>query len=319
MSLSLVVTRDDGLGAQNPRLVADGTRWRVEVGSLEGFGGVSYDVSTRDYAQYDGSALLAERTPEQDRTIVLVSRFDVEEARDEAMAFFIPRREYTVRCTLDGRTRHFVGRQYAMKVDLGSTNLPTRVTWTCLSTMPYWLSENEHSVNIAEASGRRGFPYASCRDRKATEPAAAKAMLLAASATSTTEPDHVAGYVVGETSHSVSLVNAGHVPTYPRFAVRCSGGSVERPRVEVKDHRGTAVMSVAVGTTMADGDVLVIDFESRPTAVELNGKNVSNLVVPGSTLAASIGVGDYTVEWSADSGDAAMSVVPYIRERYTGI
>jgi hypothetical protein len=301
MSLELEITRDDGFGDENPRLVADGTRWRVEVDGLEGFGGVSYDVSTRDYAQYDGSLLLAERTPEQDRTIVLVARFDVEEARDEAMAFFIPRREYTVRCTLDGRTRHFVGRQYAMKVDLGSVNLPTRVTWTCLSTMPYWLSEDEHSFDIAEAAGRRGFPFASNVD------------------SSTTDPVHVQGYVVGELSHVTSLTNGGHVPTYPRFVVTCSGGTVTNPRVVVNDRTGSAVLSVTVDTTMADGDVLVLDFDSRPTTVELNGANVSNLVEPGSTLAASIGVGDYTVEWSADSGDAAMSVVPYIRERYTGI
>ena len=85
------------------------------------------------------------------------------------------------------------------------------------------------------------------------------------------------------------------------------------------DGSGETVLDVTVLVSMQDGDELVLDFESRPTSIALNGENVSHLVKPGSTLAASIGVGRYDVEWSAESGDASMQVVPSIRERYTGI
>lgn len=306
--LTIEIERDDGLGEGNPRLVADGSRWRVEVGGLENFGGVSYEVSTQEYAQYDGSLVTRERTPEQDRTLVLGARFDPAVARDEAMAFFIPHREYTVRCTLMGRTRHFRGRQYAMSVELGSLALPTTVTWTCLCAQPFWLSEDEHGYDIAEAQGRRGFPFASPADRVPPEAPASKSAA----------PAHVAGFVVGVISHATRLVNSGHVPTYPRFTVSASG-NVVNPSVRVLDASGNAAMDVAVLVDMADGDELVIDFESRPTVIELNGANVSHLVKPGSTLAASIGVGRYDVEWSAESGDASMRVVPSIRERYTGV
>lgn len=309
--VTIEITRDDGLGQRNPRLVADGSRWRVEEGGLEGFGGVSYEVSSREYAQYDGAALLAERTPVQDRTIVLAARGNSGAARDEAMGFFIPHREYTVRCTAMGRTRHFKGRQYAMEVELGSLARPTRVTWTCISMQPFWLSEDEHGVDIAEAEGRRGFPFVSLADRFAPEPEGDRS--------DGDRAGHVAGFVVGVVSNTVSLTNGGHVPTYPRFTVTCTGGTVVNPTVRVLDRNGGTAMEVAMGATMADGDVLVLDFGERPTVITLNGRNVTHLARPGSTLAASIGVGRYTVEWGADSGDAAMRVVPSIRERYTGI
>ena len=309
--LIIEIERDDGLGEENPRLLADGTRWRVEVGGLENFGGVTYEVATQAYAQYDGSLAMRERTPDQDRTMVLAARFDRTEARDEAMAFFIPHREYVVRCTLLGRTRHFTGRQYALKVDLGSLALPTRVTWTCLCTQPFWLSEDEHGYDLAEAQGHRGFPFVSLVGRVAPEPEEGAAR-------TTDEPSHIAGFVVGVISHATRLVNEGHVPTYPRFVVSARG-RVRNPTIRVTDESGNETLDVTVLVELSEGDELVIDFESRPTEISINGENVSHLVKPGSTLAASIGVGSYDVTWSAESGDAAMQVVPSIRERYTGI
>lgn len=306
--LILEIRRDDGAV-----LVADGRRWAVPVdGGLEGFGGVSYDVPVREYSQYDGGRYSAERTPAQERSVTMHGRFDPAEARDEAMGFFIPHREYTVRCTHLGRTRHFTGRQLALEVETGSPYARTVVKWTCLCAQPFWLSEEAHSYDIAEADGRRGFPFASPTERWAPSPVMDMAMHQAAKG-------HVAGFVVGTISNATRLVNRGHVPTYPRIDVTCSKGTVVDPTVRVLDASGGTAMSVTVKTTMADGDALVLDFTERPTRIELNGRNISHLAVPGSTLAASIGVGAYTVEWSAKSGDAAMRVVPSIEERYTGI
>ncbi|HIS39960.1 MAG TPA: hypothetical protein IAC12_03845 [Candidatus Aphodovivens avistercoris] len=310
-NLVIEIVRDDGLGDGNPSFIADGSRWGIPVGGLENFGEVSYEVSTQEYAQYDGSSLMRERTPEQDRTMEFVARIPPEEARDEAMAFFIPHREYTVRCTAFGRTRHFKGRQLAFAVKLGGVNERTKATWTCLCTQPFWLSEGEHGYDIAEAQGMRFFPFVSLLPGidlpgTAENDAGAKA------------PAYVPGFVCGIVSHTLRLENGGHVPTYPRFAVSASG-NVENPTIRVTDAAGNAAMDVTVLVEMAEGDELVIDFDARPTAIELNGENVSHLVKPGSTLSASIGVGRYDVEWSAEAGDASMRVVPSIRERYTGI
>lgn len=312
--LVIEIERDDGLGERNPRIVADGSRWHVRVGSLEGFGGVTYEVSTQEYAQYDGSLVMRERTPEQDRTLVLVaaSHVDPAEARDEALAFFVPHREYTVRCTAFGRTRHFSGVQYALDVELGYLHSPTAVTWTCLSSQPYWLSEDEHGYDIAEAVGYRCFPFVSLADTLVSEAEEE------ASAADEQGPLYAPGFLVGVISHETRLTNYGHVPTYPRFVVGATG-DVSNPSLRVVDSSGEAVMDVTVLVDMEEGDELVIDFEARPTAVELNGENVLHLVKPGSTLAASIGIGEYDVEWRAESGDVSMQVTPSIRDRYTGV
>ena len=152
---------------------------------------------------------------------------------------------------------------------------------------------DEHGVDVVEARKCRGFPFLST-------------------------DLHDGGFIVGMVSHETRLVNAGHAPTYPRFTVTAAG-MVSRPTVRVLDASGSAVMDVTMLLDLDAGDVLTLDFEARPTAIELNGANVSHLAKPGSTLAASIGVGEFSIEWSAESGDAAMSVVPSIRERYTGI
>ena len=70
---------------------------------------------------------------------------------------------------------------------------------------------------------------------------------------------------------------------------------------------------------MKAGDMLTVDFSTRPTLITLNGKNISNLAKPGSTLATGIKPGDFDLSWSAGFGDAAMSVVPTIRNRYASL
>ena len=67
------IGRDDGLGQDNPSFVIDGSYWSVAKDGLEGFDGLAHEVSTGEYAQYDGGYLLAERTGTVDRTISALS------------------------------------------------------------------------------------------------------------------------------------------------------------------------------------------------------------------------------------------------------
>ena len=96
-------------------------------------------------------------------------------------------------------------------------------------------------------------------------------------------------------------------------------GDVANPVIAVRDRLGAEIGHVGLALTLHDGDTLTIDFSARPTTLELNGGNVSHLVTRGSTLATGIGVGRFSVSWKADSGDAALHVVPTIRERYQTI
>ena len=304
------IVRDDGKGDANPEFVIDGYRWRIPSDGLEGFGGVGYDVSTQAYAQYDGSALLAERVPEMDRTITAVSNYDARQAREDATAFFIPRRTYEVHCSYMGRERYFTGRQYKCDVSTGNIHRAVTLTWTCLCLEPMWLGEEERRGNLSKARPKFGFPFLSWARRVAPEPVADRL--------NTSNPDerHVAGFCTGVISRTITMSNDGAAIAYPRFVVTATD-AVANPRIKVLDAGGETVLDLGIEITMKRGDVLVCDYSRRPTEISLNGANVSHKVMPGCTLAAGIDLGTFSLAWSADSGDAALNIEPYIRERYT--
>ena len=297
----ITIVRDDGLGDLNPRLAIDGARWVLRQGGLENFDSTPYTLSTQDYAQYDGAYLMGERSGTQDRSISAIGFGDVAALREEAERFFIPGREYEVHVEAEGRSRFFRGRQYALSLATDSLRRAQLLDWTCLALDPWFMSEDEKRFDIAEAAGARGFPF------------------MSASAASTGGGFPViAGFVVGVVANEIRMVNGGDSTAYPRFDVTATG-EVVNPSVSVVDSAGAVVSTVGFDMTMEAGDELVIDFSARPTSVELNGENALHLTTPESTLSAGIDVGDFSLVWSAESGDASLHIRPSIRERYSTI
>lgn len=306
----ITIVRLDGLGEQNPRFRVGEGRWHLERDGLEGFDGVPHEVSTQDYAQYDGAYLMGERSGTVDRTIACAAIGDVAELRAEAEAFFVPGHEYEVHVSAEGRGRYFTGRQYAFSLTVDNRRRAQRLSWTCLSLDPMLLGEDDKRFDIAEAEGRRGFPFVSCVERYAPEPEAARR--------AAGEPAHVMGYVVGVLSQEIRMENRGDAVAYPRFEISATG-EVVRPSLSILDATGEVVSTFGVDVTMRAGDLLVVDFSARPTTVELNGENALNRVTSGSTLATGIGIGTFRLRWSAERGDASLHIEPTIRERYVTI
>lgn len=308
--IQISITREDGRGQSNPVFSIGGaSRWHLAQDGLEGFDSVPVTVSTQAYAQYDGSYLMAERASELDRTICAFAGGDLASLRAQAEAFFIPRREYRVSVTAEGRSRFFRARHYAMALTVDNFRDVQRLEWTCLALDPYLYSEESNSFNIVEGRAKRGFPFVSFARRVAPEP-----MLRIAP-----EPEtHIAGMVASVVSRTLKMRNSGSTTTYPRFDITASG-EVRDPSVSITDSTGVEVCRFGVKVSMRAGDVLTVDFSTRPTLITLNGRNVSNLAKPGSTLATGIEPGDFDLSWSAAFGDAAMSVVPTIRNRYASL
>lgn len=308
--IEISITREDGRGPSNPVFSIGGaSRWHLAQDGLEGFDSVPVTVSTQAYAQYDGSFLMAERAPELDRTISAFAAGDLASLRAQAEAFFIPRREYRVSITAEGRSRFFRARHYAMALAVDGYRDVQRLEWTCLALDPYLYSEESNSFNIVEGRAKRGFPFVSFAGRVAPEPTGRIAP----------EPEtHVAGMVASVVSRTLKMRNSGSTTTYPRFDI-AAGGEVRDPSVSITDPTGAEVCRFGVRVSMRAGDVLTVDFSTRPTLITLNGRNVSNLAKPGSTLATGIEPGDFDLSWSAAFGDAAMSVVPTIRNRYASL
>ena len=317
----ITIVRQDGRGSDNPRFAIDGVTWGLEREGLENFDGMEHTVSTGEYAQYDGDYLLAERSPSIDRTIQAAAVGDIAALRSQAERFFVPGREYEVHVEAEGRKRFSRGRQYAFRLTVDNRRRVQRLTWTFLALDPMWLSEEENRFDIAEAVPMLAFPFVSFA--RAVGPVPQARDVVAASGdvpnVGGIDPEcHMAGLVVGKVQRRIELSNDGDAVCYPRFDVSATG-SVTNPLITVTDQSGAVVCSVGVDVELGPGDELVIDFSSRPTTVELNGENVSHLVAPGSTLAAGVDIGNYAVEWTAASGDAAIQIRPSIRERYTTI
>lgn len=309
----VTIERDDGLGALNPVFPLDGRPWRLLRDGLDGFDGMRSDVSSSSYAQYDGAMVTAARFEPQDRSVRFAAAGDPGELRGSVRSFFRPRAEYVVH--VDAGDVPLVARGVYYDLSVATDNLTRAQTaeFTILcAEQPMLMSEDEKRFDIAEAVGHFGFPFRSFKASRWTRPAAARATAAG------TGQDHIRGMVCGLRSSRVEMVNGGDADAYPRFDVYAAGNVVD-PLVTVEDASGAEVCRFGAKLTMREGDVLTVDFSARPTAMELNGANVSHLATPDSTLAAGIPVGRFAVGWSAKSGDAALSIKPSIRERYTAI
>lgn len=317
---SITVVRDDGLGENNPKFLFGARPWLVAYEGLDGFDGLDADISTQPYAQYDGARVTGERTAAVDRTVSGIGLGEPGDLRAQAERFFIGGRDYEVHVACDGRKRFAKARHMGLRLATDNATGHQLIEWTFLSADPYWLDEDERGFDIAEASRKRGFPFVSWTARVAPEPEADEGEDGPGPAALAESPveKHVRGFVAGVISHRIRMTNDGGATAYPRFVITATG-AVENPRVAIYDESGASVCSFGVSVTLGAGDELVIDFSARPTSITLNGENVSYRATPGSTLATGIEPGDFVLEWNADSGDAAMSVRPYVRDRYVTI
>lgn len=311
----ITVVRDDGMGESNPRFLfgAGSGAWRIVYEGLDGFDGLDVDIATQDYAQFDGARVTGERTAAKDRTVSALGLGDPAELRRQAETFFIPGRSYTVHVEAGERRRYAAARHYGIRIATDNMRGGQLIEWTFLCPDPYWLDEDAREYDVAEADGGFGFPFMSLSDPWELEvPESDKSDAGDAI-------DYlIDGFVVGVISHKIEMRNDGSATAYPSFAIEASA-EVENPRVAIYDAAGNVVCQFGVAVTMEAGDLLVIDFSARPTTITLNGANVSNMATAGSTLASGIEPGDFVLEWYADGGDAAMSVVPTIRDRYVTV
>lgn len=324
---TILVVRDDGLGDGNPSFLLDGSPgaggWLIRHEGLDGFDGVDIDISTQDYAQYDGARLTGERAAAADRTISGIGIGVPGELRSQAERFFVPGRDYEVHVSSAGRRRFARARHMGLRLATDNATGHQLLEWTFLAPDPYWLDEDARGYDVAEAQGRFGFPFMSLAAPYVLEAQGDEGEAGPGPAGAEPESEEVidylaAGFVAGVLSHRIEMSNEGSATAYPAFAIEATG-EVKNPRIAVYGAGGEAVCTFGVAVTMQDGDELVIDFSARPTSIALNGRNVSNMATAGSTLATGIEPGDFTLEWDADSGDAAMSVRPTIRDRFVTI
>lgn len=290
------IVRNDG-----PELFIDGRDWGIPNDGLENWANLPHEVTVTDNVGADGGMVSDTRIGVVDRTITaqLKSNAGNEAWRRFILSFFNPKNTYRVHATYQGITRWCEGVQYGFKLSEGNVYDPISFTWTILCTQPYMLSEDDFGKDIAALAGKYGFPWVS----------------VVEVAPEFEGKVYQRGFITGAYSFSdtLRLDNEGDVETYIRARIEATG-YVKNPRL-FKDDKFVRLLG-----EMDEGDVLTIDFESRPPRIELNGDNVIHMCDRRSSFTGfSMGVGENTVRYGADDGSDNMSVSLYYNQRYLGI
>lgn len=279
--------------------LGDGT-WRIPKDGLENWANLPYDVSKVEIPSYDGALVTSKRVNSVDRSVraVVASPSDNERQRRLAISFFNPKHTFKCYLTYMGRTRWCEGELYGFKASEGNIGESVQVDVTLLCPNPYLQSVEDFGKDIAETVPAFGFPFISPLP---VSDGSVNGM--------------VSGFIVGRRvfQRVVEISNDGDVPSGMVVTIRCDGDIVN-PMVKIGDG------VVALKTRLIKDDVVVLNASSRPPTIKLNGKNAMHLLDRKSNiLDMVIGVGDTTIEYSADSGEQFMHVVVRYNKQYLGV
>lgn len=264
MTTTIRLVRSDGAEL----VLGDGpdgrtTHWRLPVPDVEGMARLDASVSTSPNVLRDGSSVVSKRVEQAERTVR--ARYlgdDSQGARARAISFFDPRHSFAMHVTSMGRTVWCAGELDAFDCPFCHANMAPELTFTLLCPDPYWRDEDRNERPFGDAEGRMGWPYVSHMARDPGRPF-----------------DHPAGFVPGLLVYDGlnTVYNHGDVPTCYRVEIRAKG-PVEEPCIS-KDGR-----FVRLCTTLAKGDVAVIDFEASPPEVTVNGEQAIHLASRDSSF-----------------------------------
>jgi hypothetical protein len=280
------IVRDDAV-----EFVIDGNyrgdaSWGITEAS--GFGEIDVTTTTEKYAIGDGEAITSEYVGS--RPLEIEARVkhsaDYASGRREALRFFLPKRTYIVYATSHGVTRWIAAHIEKMKCPDPPAGRPVVLNLALTCSDPYWNDTDSFGNDIAAKSGGMVFPY---------------------------RVPIGGGFNTGRYLYSdnVSLDNGGDIPTNIIVTITASG-EVQNPKVTINDAFVRMILS------MESGDVLVLDMEND--RITLNGVNAIGKIDKESRITdIELPPGNSQITFSADSGDANMSVVVNYTPKYVGV
>lgn len=276
--------------SDNKEFLLNNNDWKIPSNGLEGFGMFENDITVTANAVGDGGVVSSDRLAEKDRTIVAKSRNPLlnDVLRRHAISFFGPKYDYKVYVTYMGETRWFEGKIYKFSLPSENVNKNMTLTVTFLCPDPYLRSNEDFGQNIAAVIPMIAFPY-----------------LCAVNV----------GITGGRFSFAkqVFLDNDGDVDAFCKAIIKATG-EVTNPALYVDDGY------VRIIDSMAEGDVIEIDFTKQPPTVKKNGVNCIGRCDRTSTFdEMALKVGGSNVSYSADDGDMNLEVSIYYNKLYAAI
>lgn len=263
--------------------------------------------TTTDLALLDGSGYDGTKIKSRPIHIEASFRSTVSNARyrDRLIRLFNPKNTTTLVVTSFGVTRKIdcLIEGWALSSVRNNDNR-IRFVVDFLATDPYMKSMDDFGRDMATVVPLFAFPWRVLESKDPDimdYPAEARGMLLGGM---------TMGYKL--VSLGLPLLNDGDVSCGIRARITASG-AVTNPKIT-----NSAGEYIRIVTPMANGDELIVDTEPRKQRITLNGVNIFNRIDRTSTL-FQMHPGENYLGYTADSGQANLSVYLYFTPKYLGV
>lgn len=298
--MMLRMVRDDGQEMVFHGEDHDG--WSIPSGGLEDFINLPLSLETSANVLTDGSTLISKRVGECERDVSVVydGAGDPRAVRDQALSFFNPKHSFKAYVEYLGVTRWCEGELSGVQFSIHDESWPCVGDFTLLCLDPYMRSEDGNENSLTDAAPMFGFPYVS--HARMPMPDGKK-------------------YPVGSLASKRlydglnTVYNSGDVDVMYRI-VCTFDGDVKNPKF-TKDGRFVQLL-----TSFKDGDELVIDFESAPPKVTVNGENAIQLCSRDSNfngMQMTVGPNVFSYSCEPEGNRPLMNVQIRFNKRYLGV
>lgn len=277
------LVRDDGA-----ELVVDGSDWGALT--IDGAATPGYEIFSEKRAVGDGSIITGKRVNARDLTITanVIDTAYNDILRNQALAFFSPKRQYKIYLSYMGRSFWIDGSLSAFSCPNQYIYNPQEFTALFFCPNTYWNSLDDFGQDIASESPRWGFPYMD-------------------------NPDYGVLVSLYNFSRQVVFDYDGDVPT-AFTAELTADATVVNPQLN-KDGYFVKILD-----TMQAGDRIVIDFGVQKVGITKNGENIINKVDRASNFTDILmEPGANTISYQAQSGDNNLHVVLRYHKKYLGV
>lgn len=287
-----------------------GEKREFGITKITGLEASELEISTTDNALVDGSSVDGKRIKKRPIHIEATLRDDRnnETNRQRIIKFFNPK--YTGKMTIDhsGTKRNIEyeleGWDFVAKSNVFN-QLSIVVDLMCPD--PMMKNIDNFGQNMANISKLIAFPWR-CLKKKVVVPDPYKGLCLGG---------NITGYRT--LSKEVLLPNDGHVPTGLQIQFIAERGPVTNPKITlVRTKSGENGKFMRVKVAMNQGDILLVDTNTRHQVIKLNGVNVYQKIDRLSTPFL-LEVGNNYLEYDADENYTNLDVKLFYTPFYLGV
>lgn len=293
----------------NGRTLAMGPHESLDITKVSGLESSELEISTSDNALVDGVSVDGKKIGK--RPIHIEAKFKSSrnnpENRAAVIKFFNPKYTGKALITNMGISRNI---EYELEgwTFAAQRNLDTRlgIIVDLMCPDPYMLNVDNFGKNMAHYTPQFHFPW-HCLARRVSNknsyPEEARGLMLG-------------GMITGYRTlrKEVVLANDGDVSTGVQIQFVAKRGNVKNPKItNVKTGQFMRVFC-----DMEEGDVLLVDTNTRHQVIELNGENYYHHIDRKSEP-FELAIGDNYLEYDADENYTNLDVNLYYRPKYLGV